>query len=172
MAVSKLKTRFAVMRQKLGPKGNINYLISKTGLSNSWIKKVSCGLTNLQYRQAKLFELTFGFSADWLLGEDVPMMASDGENVKVKIPSNGMTLRDWFAGMALQGIISGSAHPIFSDHGSNEGLVEESIQSALIDGPGDLDPDSNSIRTIWAWIAYGVADAMIAKRNPKEESND
>lgn len=168
MAVSKLKTRFAVMRQKLGPKGNVNYLISKTGLSVSWIKKVSCGHTKLQYRQAKLFETIFGFSAEWLMGEDVPMTASDGENVKAKIPSNDMTLRDWFAGMALQGIISGSGHPMFSYDGENVGLVEESIQTALVNGTGTLGPDSTGIRATWAWTAYCVADAMIAERNRKE----
>lgn len=85
------------------------------------------------------------------------------------IPSNGMSLRDWFAGQALAGVISGSAHPIFSDHGSNEGLVQESIQSAIIDGPGKLDSDSNSIRTIWAWTAYCVADAMLKQRAKQEE---
>jgi len=154
------------MRQKLGPKGNVNYLISKTGLSDSWIKKVSCGATDLQYRQAKLFELTFGFSADWLLGEDVPMMVgrdcemslttenaqlNDGgaafpipgiigqDNNWIESPITGMSLRDWFAGMALQG----RAHMINPPHRTAKGC-------------------------------YAIADAMLYERNHnhKEESND
>lgn len=49
----------------------------------------------------------------------------------------GMTLRDWFAGMALQGIITTSAHPMFCVTG---------------------------IEAEAAKTAYAIADAMIAER--------
>jgi hypothetical protein len=94
---------------------------------------------------------------------------SKNEEVFAHDVTSGMSLRDWFAGQALAGVISGSAQPIFSDHGINEGLVKESIQSAIIDGPGKLDENSNSIRTIWAWTAYCVADAMLKQREKQEE---
>lgn len=83
-------------------------------------------------------------------------------------PVSGMSLRDWFAGMALQGIIAGSAHPIFSDDGKNEGLVPESVQSGLMFGPGDRSGGEPTDQ-IWAWVAYAAADAMLVQREYKEE---
>jgi hypothetical protein len=77
---------------------------------------------------------------------------------------DGMSLRDWFAGMALQGIIAGSGHPIFDDHGENKGQAQDSIQEALTDGPGPPHQESNSTCSNWAWIAYCTADAMLAAR--------
>lgn len=50
----------------------------------------------------------------------------------------GMTLRDWFAGMALQGIITTSAFPMFCVTG---------IEAEMA-----------------AKTAYAIADAMIAER--------
>jgi hypothetical protein len=81
--------------------------------------------------------------------------------------SAGMSLRDWFAGMALQGIIAGSGSAVLDDNGSSIGNVDDSIQNAIINGPGSSDPNSNSIASGWAWIAYCVADAMLAARKVK-----
>jgi hypothetical protein len=53
--------------------------------------------------------------------------------------SPGMTLRDWFAGHALTGCISATAHP----------------NSA---GPGTTSKED------WARLAYEMADAMLAER--------
>ena len=57
----------------------------------------------------------------------------------------GMSLRDWFAGMALQGLLSGDAHP-------------------------DVDPMSilNSPEKR-AKCAYMLADAMLAARQPQPD---
>jgi hypothetical protein len=77
---------------------------------------------------------------------------------------NGMSLRDWFAGMALQGVIAGSGYPMFDDHGENRGQAQNSIQEALTDGPGPPHRESNSTCSTWAWIAYCTADAMLAAR--------
>ena len=73
-------------------------------------------------------------------------------------------LRDWFAGMALQGVIAGSGHPMFDDDGGNQGQAQDSIQQALTDGPGRPELESNSTCSTWAWIAYCTADAMLAAR--------
>ena len=57
---------------------------------------------------------------------------------------NGMTLRDWFAGQALQGL-----------------LANPKLQQAIMDHGGALG----------GWIessAFGFADAMIAEREGKE----
>lgn len=56
----------------------------------------------------------------------------------------GMSLRDWFAGMALQGRLS------------NDTLLSNAEQSGL---PSDKFPET------MARQAYGFADAMIAERN-------
>lgn len=52
--------------------------------------------------------------------------------------SHGMTMRDWFAGMALQGIIA------------KHGIAESAWQS--------IAPDKN------AELAYKMADAMLEER--------
>jgi hypothetical protein len=88
----------------------------------------------------------------------------------VKLPNPGMSLRDWFAGMALQGIISGSAHPLFDDHGNNRGMPENTIHDAMVNGPGKTGVDDNSPVSDWAWIAYASADAMLAARDRKESA--
>ena len=98
-----------------------------------------------------------------------PAFPSAGLVTPAGIAFEGMSLRDWFAGMALQGIITGSAHPIYSDDGINQGLVVESIQWAITDGPGSPGKGSNSICEIWAWVAYASADAMLAQRERKED---
>lgn len=55
--------------------------------------------------------------------------------------SEGMTLRDYFAAKAMQGLMGGD----WSDHkGTNEELIG-----------------------IWAWLAYEVADAMLKAREAK-----
>ena len=83
---------------------------------------------------------------------------------EVDFGSPGMSLRDWFAGMALQGVIAGSGHPMFDDDGGNQGQAQNSIQEALTDGPGRPELESNSTCSTWAWIAYCTADAMLAAR--------
>lgn len=60
---------------------------------------------------------------------------------------SGMTLRDWFAGMALQGIAS------------------ITIESAV---KNRANPDN--VKTALAEACYGIADAMLAARNGKEEA--
>ncbi len=57
--------------------------------------------------------------------------------------ANGMTLRDWFAGQAIQGLLIARAAAI--DHGSQPRTREEEVSSA-------------------SDAAYIVADAMLAER--------
>lgn len=54
--------------------------------------------------------------------------------------TEGMTLRDWFAGQALAGVLTSCAHP-------------------KITGPIGLEP------TAYATLAYRIADAMLAVRS-------
>lgn len=91
MATSKLKTRFAIMRHKLGPKGKPSYLIDKSGVSRSWLTKVSCGQAELQYEKAVLFQGITGFSAEWLMGDDVPMMAEKAMSDTIHLPLTAAT---------------------------------------------------------------------------------
>jgi hypothetical protein len=76
----------------------------------------------------------------------------------------GMTLRDYFAAAALTGLIQASAMPMFDDDGNNHGMPSDSAHEAIIDGPGESDPSSNSPSSALAWVAYGYADAMLAAR--------
>ena len=76
----------------------------------------------------------------------------------------GLSLRDYFAAAALQGLIQASALPIFDDNGKNAGMPCDSAHEAIINGPGDSDPNSNSPSSSLAWVAYGYADAMLAAR--------
>lgn len=62
--------------------------------------------------------------------------------------SNGMTLRDYFAGQAMNGMISGDAQPYISIKESADGIVQE---------------DKTASR------AYRYADAMLAARERKED---
>ena len=64
-----------------------------------------------------------------------------GLKVILKAASDGITLRDWFAGQALQGALSG-----------------------LLPGMTLLNIDSKTM----AGFAYDMADAMIAERNKGE----
>ena len=61
--------------------------------------------------------------------------------------SNGMTLRDYFAGQAMNGMIYGDAQPYISIKESADGIVQE---------------DKTASR------AYRYADAMLAARERKE----
>ena len=76
----------------------------------------------------------------------------------------GMTLRDYFAAAALQGLIQASAMPMFDDDGQNRGMPSDSAHEAIINGPGISDPNSHSPSSSLAWVAYGYADAMIEAR--------
>lgn len=71
-------------------------------------------------------------------GQVAPCMETDGTTMR---PYDGMTLRDWFAGMALQGLLS--------------------LQTVYENRP-DKDVATH---------AYSAADAMISARNEKEASN-
>lgn len=57
---------------------------------------------------------------------------------------DGMTLRDWFAGMALQGMLAGTMRPILSEKGKKDKVVDTE------EG--------------FARCAYCYADAMLAHR--------
>lgn len=83
----------------------------------------------------------------------------------------GMSLRDWFAGMALPSIIQGSVSPIFDDDGKNRGHIVENLHKMILEGPGDPEasPTNCSPCAIFAWVAYGMADAMISARKVEKE---
>ena len=66
-------------------------------------------------------------------GRAFPGLAQNEQKVDI---NEGMTLRDYFAGQALQGMISSS--PV--------------VDRTKVD------------KTIWAAVAYAFADAMLAKR--------
>jgi len=178
MAVSKLKTRFAIMRKKLGPMVKVGYLLEKSGFSDSWFEKVSCGQIELQYEKALLFQGITGFSAEWLMGKDVPMMVektmsdtqATDKNLGVShIPFQNMTLRDWFAGQALPSVINSAA---FYEQKAEEELIQDqdyyrpwgNLHSKKDDEA--LASDAFDI----AFAAYRIADAMIDAKG--EESND
>ncbi len=63
---------------------------------------------------------------------------ADADSPFFKYGSSGMSLRDWFAGMALQGIVSNYVKRLDA---------------------GDSDADR------WAEECYCIADAMIAERD-------
>lgn len=65
--------------------------------------------------------------------------------------TRGMTLRDWFAGMAMQAIIS------------NQAFYSEHVQEKCVTG------GRGSVNEITSNIAYAFADAMIESRKPTEK---
>ena len=73
---------------------------------------------------------------------DMVQRDANGQYYGAPIASAGMTLRDWFAGQALSGILSGG----FAD----------TIPHDDVNGGGDA-----------AFFAYQYADAMIAAREAK-----
>jgi hypothetical protein len=76
----------------------------------------------------------------------------------------GLSVRDYFAAAALQGLIQASAMPMFDDNGKNHGMPSDSAHDAIINGPGASYPQSNSTSSSLAWVAYGFADAMLEAR--------
>ena len=62
--------------------------------------------------------------------------------------SEGLDLRDWFAGLALQGILP------------------DAFQEAPSDYP------EGKLADTWAEMAYELADAMMKQRNKKEVPNE
>jgi len=62
--------------------------------------------------------------------------------------SDGMDLRDWFAGMALQGILP------------------DAFQQAPLNYP------EGKLADTWSAIAYEIADAMIKQREVKDVPNE
>ena len=62
---------------------------------------------------------------------------------------SGMTLRDYFAGQALNGMISGDAQPYISIKESADGIVQEGETASR---------------------AYRYADSMLAARERKEDA--
>ena len=76
-------------------------------------------------------------------GPAFPFAATDPSNVNMQ--AQGMTLRDWFAGMALQGMLS--------YHNAERG-----------------DFHTNGTPIFAALFAYKLADSMIAARDGKEDA--
>jgi hypothetical protein len=77
-------------------------------------------------------------------GPAFPVVAENG----LGHVADGMSLRDWFAGQALAGMMSGGFKP-------NEAM--------------DDDPEwegQKDYKTPFALVAYRIADAMLAERNP------
>ena len=74
------------------------------------------------------------------------------EQIDVRVPQGGMSLRDWFAGMAIQGEImfQGAAH------------LSRVMQ--LVDGSEPLPADDDNPIEALARVAYLRADAMLAAR--------
>lgn len=73
-------------------------------------------------------------------GPAFPIPDTYHPNGQIEYGANGMSLRDWFAGMALQGILA---------------------------WPGDDqrgNAHSNASPDVVAWTSYNFADAMIAAR--------
>ena len=78
---------------------------------------------------------------------------SDGETHSSQIA--GMSLRDWFAGHALAGLI---AHNGLVDHKSH------SVSSLMDDSIRNLADEGECAHWAECIVAYEVADAMIAAR--------
>jgi hypothetical protein len=81
-------------------------------------------------------------------GPAFPQPCTEGgyaANSPYNIAGGGMTLRDWFAGVALQGLLSGGA---------------ARRDNKLVDADGNFARLENA--------AYGFADAMLAARDSKQ----
>lgn len=85
-----------------------------------------------------------------------PTECSDGR----AIPHLGMTLRDWFAGQALAGIIAHLGVLSYTAIGRSDSQRNE-VNSA----GDDNTPDTNHSGT--AYVAYEIADAMLEARGAK-----
>lgn len=103
----------------------------------------------------------------------IPLVVSDGAggsviegpagDYQLKRGFGGMTLRDWFAGQALVGLLTQSITP----ETRQGGMVEETPEPAY---PGGyIDPDFVDGETTWylARDAYTIADAMLAARGER-----
>lgn len=73
----------------------------------------------------------------------------------------GMTLRDWFAGKAIQGFLSQSHAGQGDWRNAGFGWGEDCANS--------LNKHSKTVATTLADFAYQVADAMLAKRTKSQE---
>lgn len=62
---------------------------------------------------------------------------------------HGMTLRDWFAGQALAGVMASA-----EEHFTGDGKSEKAIADW-----------HDRVETNWATFCYRMADAMIAERS-------
>jgi hypothetical protein len=80
-------------------------------------------------------------------GPAFPVPDSHHANGQVQYGANGMTLRDWFAGQALSGILSKAINP------NNQGNDSVDWASTRAPGPNRASGD-----------AYEYADAMLAAR--------
>jgi DNA-binding transcriptional regulator YdaS (Cro superfamily) len=69
MAKSKKKTRLSELRTALGNLGASSKFSKLTGISESWVKKASCGIIPVTAQKANLIEVKTGFSASWILGK-------------------------------------------------------------------------------------------------------
>ncbi len=70
MAKSKLKTRLALARKMLGKMGGQTGFAKLIGVSESWLKKASCGAIPINSRMAALMQVKAGISARWILSGD------------------------------------------------------------------------------------------------------
>jgi len=77
-------------------------------------------------------------------GSILPVMRSNCGGYGIAPHSDGLTIRDWFAGMALQGEIASPTSGIF-------------------------EADSITFQEV-AWDCYRFADAMLAARERKEDA--
>jgi hypothetical protein len=85
-------------------------------------------------------------------GPAFPMRHSVFPNGDIEYGSQGMSLRDYFAAAALQGLMGNSGGPWQADPMCGTGWC-------------------NSDASLVALTAYDIADAMIAARERKESSN-
>jgi DNA-binding transcriptional regulator YdaS (Cro superfamily) len=77
MAKSKLKTNLAVARKELGRLGGQSGFAKLIGVSESWLKKASCGVIPMTSRMAALIQNKSGISAAFLMnGEGDPFVES------------------------------------------------------------------------------------------------
>lgn len=68
MAKSKLKTNLSTLRQELGELGNPKQFSELIGVSDSWLKKASCGQIPVNPKTALIIAFKTGYSPDWIQG--------------------------------------------------------------------------------------------------------
>lgn len=79
------------------------------------------------------------------------------------IVTGGMSLRDWFAGLAMQSLIVIGARRVWENPDCKGGFYEEP-QSAWYFGEDPTEMDDTSGGQTLSGDAYSIADAMLARR--------